>query len=118
MFLVNLFLAVIFDEFMRAQATDEAEKEVTAGAGKTGQEDFDVDEGATAMLIGVAQKAAKAKPQGPHPCDCMPVRGGCCGWRAAIKDCMLSDTLSAWPLGLPPPTVPSALPPGSATSAT
>ena len=31
-FLVNLFLAVIFDEFMRAQATEDAEKEVSSGA--------------------------------------------------------------------------------------
>jgi hypothetical protein len=36
MFVVNLFLAVIFDEFMRAQATEEAVEDLTSGATEGG----------------------------------------------------------------------------------
>jgi len=91
MFIVNLFLAVIFDEFMRAQATEEAEKEVTAGLRKPADV-FYVDESAMAALI----KKNKARVEEANKCtmcDCSPKYGGCCGWRAWLCNLMTSAPL-------------------------
>ena len=81
MFVVNLFLAVIFDEFMRAQASDEAEQEVTSGT--TAPDPYAVDESDTAALIQGAKGAAAeelAASQG-NCCDCAPSGG----WREGLK---------------------------------
>ena len=95
MFLVNLFLGVIFDEFMRAQEADQAEKEVGSGIGKI-ENEFDVDEEAIAILI--KQNRARSDGSlagergGRSLCDCTPSGPqGCCGWRYGLMNFMTSD---------------------------
>ena len=90
MFLVNLFLGVIFDEFMRAQEADSAEKEVSSGVPKKTSE-FDVDEAETARLIMTARRSDD-DDKGPSLLDCMPTTPkGCCGWRYGLMKFMTSD---------------------------
>ena len=94
MFVINLFLAVIFDEFMRAQASNEAEKEVSSGMPPPGaQEEPPSSEDSAFIARGgeLSDGLLKAAPP-PRPfCDCVPDRqSSCCGWRSALKDVMLS----------------------------
>ena len=92
MFVVNLFLAVIFDEFMRAQATEDAEREVTKKVRESAGDVLDVDELAIAELI----KSRRGRRQDANSCmicDCTPEHGGCCGWRASLSDTMNSPTM-------------------------
>ncbi|KOO27372.1 sodium channel protein type 2 subunit alpha [Chrysochromulina tobinii] len=92
MFVVNLFLAVIFDEFMRAQATEDAEREVTKKVRESADDALDVDELAIAELI----KSRRGRRQDANSCmicDCTPEHGGCCGWRASLSDTMNSPTM-------------------------
>ena len=88
MFVVNLFLAVIFDEFMRAQASDEAEAEIKSG-GLSSDPNFDVDENEAAAMI----KAGKEMSDGltkeqPGCCHCEPTSPGFRSW---LKETVLAD---------------------------
>lgn len=104
MFVVNLFLAVIFDEFMRAQESASAEKEVSAGvkADEIPQPDgghqADVEVALIATtaersdhLSGVAQlSSSSTHNEGGGCCDCTPQHG----YRARLRDIMLSACLN------------------------
>ena len=100
MFVINLFLAVIFDEFMRAQASDEAEKEVSSGVQPPVEEPpSPLSPGKGGALLGKGTKLSdgrlKAAPPSRPFCDCAPDRRSfCCGWRYALKNVMLSAPAS------------------------
>ena len=92
LFVVNLFLAVIFDEFMRAQAGDEAEQEIFASAGD-GDEGGGKDKGGSAegeddsLLPAGAETSDGAATGQKHFCDCAPVGG----WRVKLGEVMTGD---------------------------
>ena len=89
MFVVNLFLAVIFDEFMRAQASNDAEKEINERAPK-GDPTFDVNQEETTAFIKAGRAMSDGTEKaGPGCCDCTPT-GGC---RLALKELMTGKTL-------------------------
>ena len=86
LFVVNLFLAVIFDEFIRAQEANAAEEEIKAGAEADDEINVNVDE--VAALI----KANKEMSDGTIKedrgcCDCTPSSG----WRAGLAELMTGD---------------------------
>ena len=90
LFVVNLFLAVIFDEFMRAQAGDEAEKEATTAP--TDEDDLIVDIDATAALIRAGKENSDGTVQGaPRACDCAPGVGT---WRDGLSTLMKTETMN------------------------
>ena len=118
LFLVNLFLAVIFDEFMRAQQADEAEREVSAGVPRLkskASEDLGMEmpsvmpapEGNPnayeAALLIKEQRMEREDYEGDNEslgcwdaccqacCACTPSRGG---WRGALDDIMTSNIVN------------------------
>ena len=101
LFVVNLFLAVIFDEFMRAQASEEAEQELAAaiGDGDGGFDVVDIETEAALIKAGRLQSdgTPKAAGNGGGKAAAAAAGGGCCdcearksGWRRNLKDCMNS----------------------------
>lgn len=112
MFIVNLFLAVILDEFMRAQKAHEAELDVTAGAPggrrvpaamsaeeaeyKVGDEDKRGDapffEEGRLLSDGMQSTKGSRPPGEADPTDetdaAIPK-----GWRVQLRSVMLSETL-------------------------
>ena len=99
LFVVNLFLAVIFDEFMRAQAEADAEREVTAGLREGGGGAFAVDVEAEAALIKAGSQLSNGgrKKAKPGMCDCAPRKGSC---RLALARCMNSMAVGHISTGL------------------
>ena len=103
MFVVNLFLAVIFDEFMRAQATEEAVEDLTSGATEGGAPlDSARGEADDLTLLPMphspggetGSKHCCTRLDGGDCCDCSPASDeGCCGWRYTLRQAMLSSTL-------------------------
>jgi voltage-dependent calcium channel L type alpha-1S len=81
LFLVNLFLAVIFDEFMRMQESDEAESEATKGASADAN-----GGGPTAQLIPDGDVGSDGQAKQSICCDCTPRSG----WRKSLMTFMLS----------------------------
>jgi hypothetical protein len=66
---------------MRAQASDEAEKEVTQGA--LAEDPYGIDEDETAAMIKAGKEMSDGKDkESPSICDCAPSGG----WRQGLKD--------------------------------
>ena len=101
MFVVNLFLAVIFDEFMRAKEMNEVVTEVAEMAAEAAEKasargEPDADDAKTALIDPSAARSngADAVDDGGlfGCCDCAPSVGE--GWRYGLREVMLSSTLS------------------------
>ena len=86
MFVVNLFLAVIFDEFIRAQEANAQEAEATKG--KEAEEGINEIEEVAALIKEQKELSDGLIKQGQRGCcDCTP-SGGCRAW---LRDVVLAD---------------------------
>ena len=107
LFVVNLFLAVIFDEFMRAQATQDAENEAKAGLRKEEDSDDEMEPEPlhpyeAALLLKGNPQSDGAESDGKRKgccaaccevcCDCTPPESGGC--RKKLEEFMTSPSIN------------------------
>ena len=107
LFVVNLFLAVIFDEFMRAQATQDAENEAKAGLRKEEDSDDEMEPEPlhpyeAALLLKGNPQSDGAESDGKRKgccaaccevcCDCTPPESGGC--RKKLEEFMTSPGIN------------------------